>query len=680
MNAADVAGAGAHRCVVEVGSAREVEHDQVVGSAAMFWGALRRVWDPACGIALLVSVIGSDVRVAFDIRGDDPVRVSRYAETIRSLARHTARGLGWRGVSTDFPCQPESLVASFRPDRRREPVVSRIPVGLSSLAETAGPWMLRLDLVAPLDDRHAPDLTSGDEPAEALVSLSLYGQAGPAGDAAAALLATDLAGPVSLVPEWATPALPIELPAPGLHHLLAIPGRLAPFLPHADPRDERSLAELVSALSAPHVLLLGNTGSGKSTSIVHLGAEALLAGEIVVAVDTHDGMMLNNLAAQARRAGRPALQVTFGMPGGPVLDVTEVPPGVGVALWVQNLWALIRHDLWQTMPDDYFGPVGEKSVLTLLELAVRSAEFDLSDVTRLLDPSEARYRRGILADAQAPEIARSVEREIMPMMTSRDNSAAFISGKFAPFSSGVFRGVTSGDGPRIPFEAALEKGVSILIHAPASELGEVPARTLIGAALRRLWLHLARRGGGPRVTVLLDEWQKYAAGSAITMLTESRKYGVRLVLANQVLTQLSPDLRNAVLGNTGAIACYRVSPQDAVALDGVFPSITIRRLQTLPKHTMALTRFEDDHVIPGPRPLEGQESPEDFASQLTALGLDDPRERRALLARLAHAMTVVSRSEDDEADDDDEDLFDLSDRDLSVLFGRGAPRGPRSRR
>lgn len=680
MKTSSASHAGAHRCLVEVGAAREVEHEQVVGSAAMFWGALRRIWDPACGIALVVSVDGPAVRVAFDVTGDDPGRVSRYAETIRSLARHTARGLDWRDVSADFASQPEFLVASFRLDRRREPVVSRIPVGLSSLVETSGPWMLRLDLVAPLDRQDPPDPTFPDEPAEALVSLSLYGRPGPAGDAAAALLATDLAGPVSLVPEWDAPALPIELPAAGLHHLLAIPGRLASFLPHADPHDERSLADLLGALSAPHVLVLGNTGSGKSTSIVHLAAVALLAGESVVAVDTHDGMMLNNLAAQARRAGRPVLHVSFGVPGGPVLDVTEVPPGVGVALWVQNLWALIRHDLWQTMPDEYFGPVGEKSVLTLLELAVRSAEFTLSDVTRLLDPSEVRFRRGILAGAHSPEIARSVEREIMPMMSSRDNSAVFISGKFAPFSSGLFRSVTTGDGPRIPFEQALERGVSILIHAPASNLGEVPARTLIGAALRRLWLHLARRGGGPRVTVLLDEWQKYAAGSAITMLTESRKYGVRLVLANQVLTQLSADLRNAVLGNTGAIACYRVSPQDALALDGVFPSISMRRLQTLPKHTIALTRFEDDLIIAGPSPLEGHEAAADFGTQLTALGLDDPSERRALLARLAHAMQVASRSTGGAGGDDDGDCIDLSEPVVSALFGGGASRGPRSRR
>lgn len=647
MTRLSVTRSGSHRCLIEVGAAEQTPHQEAVGAASMFWGALRRVWDPSCGVSLLVGVDGPAVRVAFDVAGDDEARVHRYAETIRSLAHHTMCSITWRSATQSALTQPSTLVAAFLQDPRREPVVSRLPIGLACLTETPGPWLLRLDLVAPLDrpgpssDPSLADVSSA-EPAEALVSVALYGQPGPAGDAAAALLATDLAGPVSLMPQWAGEPRPIELPAAGLHHLLAIPGRLSALMPDSDAESVRPLAELVRTLPTPHVLLLGTTGSGKSTALVHLGADALEHGDVVLAVDTHDGLMLQHLAAQARAVGRPVLFLDFAASGGPVLDVTEVPPGVGVALWVENLWSLIRCDLWQTMPDDYFGPVGEKAVRTLLALAVRAEWFGLADVSRLLDPSESGYRNRVLFTAGDVEVARSVEREIMPMIKAGDNAALFVAGKFAPFSSGVFREVTSGDGPRAPLEMALERGVSILVHAPASRLGDVPARTLIAAILRRVWLHLTNRGGGPRVTVLLDEWQRYAAGSAITMLTESRKYGVRLVLANQVLTQLSTDLRNTVLGNTGAIACYRLSPMDAHALDGTFPSVSVMRLQTLPRHTIALTRFEDDQVLPGPAPVEAMEPPEPVSRQLHVLGLEDPQARQALLARLAVAIRAAA--------------------------------------
>lgn len=316
-----------------------------------------------------------------------------------------------------------------------------------------------------------------------------------------------------------------------------------------------------------------------------------------------------------------------------------------MSLWIENLWSLTRHDVWHQAPDEFFGPVGEKAIRTLLELAVRVAEFGLGDVTRFLDPADTGYRRAVLACADHPELTRSVEREIMPMINGGDNAALFVAGKFTPFTSGAFRDVTTGPGPRIPFERALDAGVSILIHAPASTLGDIPARTLIGAALRRLWLYLTRRDRGLRTTFLLDEWHRYAAGTVVTMLTESRKYGARLVLANQVLTQLDDRLRNTVLGNTGAVACYRVSPHDARALDGLFPTITIRRLQTLPRHTLAVTRFEDDHIIPGPAPQHGHDDPPDFAAQIDALHLDEPHHRQAVLTRLADALrTAASRT------------------------------------
>ncbi len=47
------------------------------------------------------------------------------------------------------------------------------------------------------------------------------------------------------------------------------------------------------------------------------------------------------------------------------------------------------------------------------------------------------------------------------------------------------------------------------------------------------------------------------------MLSESRKYGLALTLANQYLTQLAPEIQDAVLGNVGSLLAFRLSYQDA---------------------------------------------------------------------------------------------------------------------
>lgn len=455
------------------------------------------------------------------------------------------------------------------------------------------------------------------------------------------MLSADLAGPVSLTPRWGLAPTPIELPGSALCHLLALPARMAGLLPSSDARNGRSLAKAVAGLAAPHMLFLGATGLGKSTSLVHLGGNAMADGEVVVAVDTHDGEMLERLAASAHQDGRPVLHVVFGTSGGPVVDITEPPQGISAELWIEHMWSLIRYDVWGTMPDDYFGPVGEKAIRGLLRLSVISREFGLADTSRLIDPEEVAYREGVLRRAADRDVTRVITREIMPMIKGGDNASLFVAGKFAPFDSAMFREATAGSGPRVPLESALERGVSVLVHAPASTLGDIPARTLIAAVLRRVWVHLTSRDGGPRINIILDEWQRYASGVADTMLTESRKYGGRMILANQVLTQLSDGLRNTVLGNTGAIGCFRMSPQDAITMDGLFPAIRTYQLQTLPSHTIALTTFEHDEVVKGPAPFEQLLPAGPLSDQLVEMGLASDPLRRQLLGTIASGFGAL---------------------------------------
>lgn len=47
------------------------------------------------------------------------------------------------------------------------------------------------------------------------------------------------------------------------------------------------------------------------------------------------------------------------------------------------------------------------------------------------------------------------------------------------------------------------------------------------------------------------------------MIAELRKYRIGLILANQYLHQLEPDIRHAVLGNAGTLISFRLGAQDA---------------------------------------------------------------------------------------------------------------------
>lgn len=68
----------------------------------------------------------------------------------------------------------------------------------------------------------------------------------------------------------------------------------------------------------------------------------------------------------------------------------------------------------------------------------------------------------------------------------------------------------------------------------------------------------------------VDEFQNFATDSFATILSEARKYGLNLTVANQYVAQMMPNVRDAVFGNVGSIVGFRMSADDAGVLKRYF--------------------------------------------------------------------------------------------------------------
>ena len=68
----------------------------------------------------------------------------------------------------------------------------------------------------------------------------------------------------------------------------------------------------------------------------------------------------------------------------------------------------------------------------------------------------------------------------------------------------------------------------------------------------------------------VDEFQNFATDSFATILSEARKYGLNLTVANQYVAQMMPTVRDAVFGNVGSIVAFRMSADDAGVLKRYF--------------------------------------------------------------------------------------------------------------
>lgn len=61
----------------------------------------------------------------------------------------------------------------------------------------------------------------------------------------------------------------------------------------------------------------------------------------------------------------------------------------------------------------------------------------------------------------------------------------------------------------------------------------------------------------------VDEFQNFATDSFAVILSEARKYGLNLTVANQYIAQMSLSVKDAVFGNVGSIVSFRTSADDA---------------------------------------------------------------------------------------------------------------------
>jgi hypothetical protein len=71
-------------------------------------------------------------------------------------------------------------------------------------------------------------------------------------------------------------------------------------------------------------------------------------------------------------------------------------------------------------------------------------------------------------------------------------------------------------------------------------------------------------------TLIADEFQNFATDSFEEILSESRKWKLQLVASHQTLSQISPELQDALLANVGTLVAFRVGGKDARRLADEF--------------------------------------------------------------------------------------------------------------
>lgn len=350
-----------------------------------------------------------------------------------------------------------------------------------------------------------------------------------------------------------------------------------------------------------HQYILGATGVGKSTLLLNQVMQDIEQGEGVALIDPH-GDLYHQVLAQipAHRVDDVVLLDPGDREravGVNLLDCTGPHRDMQVAFVINSVLAILDK-LYDMRTCG--GPMFQSYFRGALELVMS----DPDQPGTLVDMS-AVFEHKAYRDALIKKCEGSLLADFWKMADnargdpSLANIAPYIVSKLNLFvHNALLRPIIGQSKSTVDFRQIMDSRRILLVNLSRGGLGEIDTRLLgmvvltklLCAAMGRLDVPASRR---TPYRIYVDEFQNFTADSSGALLSESRKYGCSLILANQNLAQLKTDhgpdnLIHSVLGNVGSMVLFRLGAPDAERL-AIYtrPELGQADLQNLPNYHAA---------------------------------------------------------------------------------------------
>ena len=344
-----------------------------------------------------------------------------------------------------------------------------------------------------------------------------------------------------------------------------------------------------------HSLFIGATGVGKSTLLLSNMLQDARAGVGFTLIDP-PGELADDLLARFPKDRTEDLIVVD-------LEDRDRPVPLNLLAWsAPEERDLIIDTLLSTLFSIYkgvdcFGPVFEqyfRSGLRLL-LGDKPSQSSAFTPTLLEFPLVLRSRafrdhlKSLLEDEEVKDAIEEGENVCSGEMTLA-NMAPYINSKFNRFLQDTqLRRIVGQGTMALNFREAMDSGKIIVFKLAQGRFGKNAADILLAQIVARFRLAAMSRADVPASQrkpyfLYIDECQVLADENIADMLSQCRKYSLGLVLANQYVSQLRDrGVLDAILGNVGTIAAFRVSAEDARLLEpAFFPAVSARDLVECP--------------------------------------------------------------------------------------------------
>jgi len=322
--------------------------------------------------------------------------------------------------------------------------------------------------------------------------------------------------------------------------------------------------------------VVGKTGSGKSFFIQSMALQDIMDGRGVAFIDPH-GDAIDWLLER--------------IPPERMEDVIVFDPSDSERPVALNIIEAYNEQDRHRVVNSFIGlliklfdPHGQGIVGPRLERAVRNAMltameagegFTLVEVVRILiSPKFVEKLIPKIKDEMVKQYW--LEEQAQTAQYHKSEILGYIVSKFDRFvTNKLMRNIVGQSKSSFDFRKVMDEQKILLINLSKGIIGEENAQFLgllivpkiLSAAMSRA--NIEKDARSP-FFLYVDEFQNFATEDFAQILSEARKYGLGLIVANQYISQVQESIRDAVFGNIGSIVSFKVGVNDAQYLKSEF--------------------------------------------------------------------------------------------------------------
>ncbi|MDO8493323.1 MAG: type IV secretion system DNA-binding domain-containing protein [bacterium] len=338
--------------------------------------------------------------------------------------------------------------------------------------------------------------------------------------------------------------------------------------------DERTV-RLTDDARVRHLYIIGQTGSGKSQTLVNMALQDMQNGKGICVMDAHgeladdilkripkdriNDVIYFNPADLSRPLGLNMLEYDLNKPEMKTFIVNEMQS--------------IFNKLFDKAS---MGPMFEQYMRNTLILLMEDAVNEpctLMEVPRIF--SDDKFRNRKLARISNPTVIDFWEKEASKATGdwSMANMGVYIGTKFGNFTvNDYMRPIIGQTKSAFNFRKVMDEGKILLVNLSKGQLGDLNSQLLGMLIVGKITQAALSRSDTDDKSTLkpfylyIDEFQNYTTDSIAVILSEARKYGLGLNMAHQYIDQLEDNIKEAVFGNVGSKMVFRVGAPDTELL------------------------------------------------------------------------------------------------------------------